>query len=86
VTLGEDGAVVDLGDGPLDIGSFVVDARDNSVAGDAFAGAFAARMVEKRSPLDALAFASAAAAISVSRTGGQSSLASRDEIDKMLSR
>jgi ribokinase len=86
VTLGEDGAVVDLGDGPLDIGTFVVEAHDNSVAGDAFAGAFAARMVAKRSPLDALAFASAAAAISVSRTGCQSSLASRDEMDKILSR
>lgn len=84
VTLGKLGAVVDLGDGPLTVGSFSVEARDNSIAGDAFTGAFCADLSKRRSPIQALVFASAAAAISVSRPGGQSSLPTGDEITAMV--
>ncbi|MCI0423013.1 MAG: ribokinase [Acidobacteria bacterium] len=63
---------------------FAVRAVDTTAAGDTFNGAFAAALAEGKSPLDAAIFANAAAALSVTRAGAQTSIPSRQEVDKFL--
>jgi len=57
---------------------------DTTGAGDAFCGAFAAALSEGRTPAEAARFASAAAGISVTRTGTAPSMPQRDEIEALL--
>jgi ribokinase len=59
-----------------------VEAVDTTAAGDAWNGAFAVALAEGRPLREAGAFASAAAAIAVTRAGAQPSLASRDEVER----
>jgi ribokinase len=61
-----------------------VKAIDTVGAGDCFSGAFAVAFAEDRSMSDAIDFAVAAAAISVTRPGAQSSMSSRREILRAL--
>jgi ribokinase len=63
---------------------FQVKAVDSTGAGDAFNGAFAAALTLGQSPLEAAIFASAAAAISVTRPGAQASMATLEEVHQML--
>jgi ribokinase len=63
---------------------FQVQAVDSTGAGDAFNGAFAAALTLGQSPLEAAIFASAASAISVTRKGAQSSMATLEEVRQML--
>ena len=82
---GSDGALVARADGYRHrINVFPVDAIDTTAAGDAFNGAFSVALVEGRSPADSARFAAAAAAISVTRHGAQSSLPSRGEVMTLL--
>jgi ribokinase len=64
--------------------AFPVTPVDTTAAGDAFVGAVAVALGEGRSLVEAARFASAAAAISVTRLGAQPSLPSRAEVDKFL--
>lgn len=57
---------------------------DTTAAGDTFNAAFAVRMAEGASMEEAITFANAAAAISVTRPGAQPSIPSRAETDAML--
>lgn len=67
--------------------AFGVNALDTSGAGDAFNGAFACGLLEHSGNWEKAAiFASAAAAISVTRPGTSASMASRPEIDLFLQR
>lgn len=59
---------------------------DTVAAGDAFVGAMACVLSQGRSVLEAATWANAAAAISVTRSGAQPSLAYRSEIDQMANR
>ncbi len=63
---------------------FPVQAIDTVAAGDCFNGAFAVALMEGNSPVHAARFASAAAAISVTRRGAQASMPSRAEVDALL--
>jgi ribokinase len=63
---------------------FQVNARDATAAGDIFNGALAVALTEDRSVAEALRFANAAAAISVTRAGAQASVPSRVEVDAFL--
>lgn len=68
----------------MHVPAFSVAARDTTAAGDAWNAAFAVALTEDH-PLDhALRFANAAAAISVTRLGAQSSLPDRGEVDAFL--
>jgi len=58
-----------------------VKAVDTVGAGDCFNGAFAVGLLEGNDPWTAARFASAAAAISVTRPGAQASMPSRAEVD-----
>jgi ribokinase len=63
---------------------FHVQAVDSTGAGDAFNGAFAAALMLGQSRLEAAMFASAASAISVTRPGAQSSMATMDEVRRLM--
>lgn len=84
LTLGAKGAFVLSNDEKVYVPSFKVDAVDTTGAGDTFCGAYAVATVEGRPSKEALRFASAAAAISVTRLGAQSSIPKRIEIDEFL--
>jgi ribokinase len=66
--------------------AFPVTAVDSTAAGDVFNGAFAVALAEGRAVTDAAVFASAAAAISVTRPGAQSSIPRRGEVEAFLRR
>jgi ribokinase len=64
--------------------AFSVAARDATAAGDVFNAAFAVALAEDRPIPEALRFANAAAAISVTRIGAQASVPTRAEVDQLL--
>lgn len=84
ITLGSKGAFVVTKTEKVSVPAFKVEAVDTTAAGDTFCGAFAVALVEGKSLKEALQFASAAAAISVTRMGAQPSAPSRKEIDTFL--
>jgi ribokinase len=57
---------------------------DTTGAGDVFNGTLAVALAEGRSSAEAARFACAAAAISVTRLGAQTSAPKRKEIDRLL--
>ena len=61
-----------------------VEAIDTTGAGDAFNGAFATGLMLEMEPAQAARFACAAAAISVTRRGAQSSMPTREEVARLL--
>jgi ribokinase len=83
---GEGSYVAVDGGGAAWVPAFKVDVVDTVGAGDCFNGAFAVGMLEGFDPLKAARFASAAAAISVSRRGAQASMPSRLEVDDFLAK
>ena len=64
--------------------AFRVKAIDSVAAGDCFNGALAVALMEGQDPVAAAYFASAAAAISVTRRGAQASMPTRPEVDRFL--
>jgi ribokinase len=80
ITLGPAGCVVFDGGQPSHIPAKKVEAVDSTAAGDAFNGALAIALAEGQSLVEAARWASAAAAISVTRAGAQPSLPVRDEL------
>lgn len=64
--------------------AYRVEAVDTTGAGDAFNGAFAVALVRGRQPRDAARFASAVAAISVTRKGAQVSMPDTNEVSRFL--
>lgn len=82
---GSEGAYVAAADGEARwVRAFQVEAVDMVAAGDCFNGAFAVALLEGRDPFEAARFASAAAAISVTRRGAQASMPTRAEVDRFL--
>jgi ribokinase len=84
ITLGSKGAFVVTKNEKVSVPSFKVNAVDTTAAGDTFCGAFSVALVEGKSLRESLQFASAAAAISVTRIGAQPSAPKREEIDLFL--
>ena len=84
ITLGARGAwLSENGVGEL-IPGFTVKAVDTTDAGDTFNGALVTRWLEGRAIREAIRFAHAAAAISVTRAGAQPSVPTREEVDAFL--
>jgi len=86
ITLGVRGAFVAGKDGNYRVPGFQVKAVDTTAAGDVFNGALAVGLSEGSSLPDAVRFAHAAAALSVTRLGAQPSIPGRLEIDDFLGR
>ena len=63
---------------------FRVEAKDTTAAGDTFNGALLTAMQEGREMEDAIRFAHAGAAISVTRMGAQTSIPHRREVERFL--
>lgn len=82
--LGSLGAVVATRDAAYRVPGFAVTAVDSTAAGDTFNGALAVALAESRSLEEAVRFANAAGAISVTRHGAQSSIPRRAEVDDFL--
>ena len=82
---GSEGSYVAVASGKAAwVPAFKVEAIDTVGAGDCFNGAFAVALLEHKDPWAAARFASAAAAISVTRRGAQASMPSRAEVDAFL--
>jgi ribokinase len=84
ITLGSQGVCVACGGRPAHVPAFTVPAVDATAAGDVFCGALAVALVEHRPLEESVRFASAAAAICVTRLGAQPSIPSRQETDRFL--
>ena len=83
ITLGSEGALI-VGETEEAVPAFWVDAVDAVAAGDVFSGTLAVALTEGKPLVEAVEFACAAAAISVTRAGAQPSVPKRDEIDAFL--
>lgn len=59
-------------------------AVDTTAAGDCFNGAFAVALIEGRTPAEAARFACTAAALSITRTGAQTGMPYRSDVNKLL--
>jgi ribokinase len=84
--LGENGAFLDDGSGGRHFPGVKVEPVDTTAAGDTFNGALAVALAEVRSLPEAIRFANAAAALSVTRHGAQASIPTRAEVDALLAR
>jgi ribokinase len=84
ITLGARGVFASATRASALVPGFKVEAVDTTAAGDVFNGALAVGLVEERSLRDAVRFASAAAALSVTRMGAQASAPWRAEIEAFL--
>jgi ribokinase len=85
ITLGPRGAFLATKGSVELVPGFAVRAVDSTGAGDVFCGALAVALSENKSMWDAVTFANAAAAISVTRLGAQPSIPRRHEIERFLS-
>ena len=82
---GSEGAYVAVAGGEaMWVRPFRVEALDTVAAGDCFNGAFAVGLLEGHDAWAAARFASAAAAISVTRRGAQASMPTRTEVDAFI--
>jgi ribokinase len=80
--LGQRGCYVALADGTRKLlPAFAVRAIDTTAAGDAFNGAFAAAMLQGKDPITSASWASAVAAISVTRPGAQPAMPTREQVE-----
>ncbi len=86
ITLGSKGSVLASSKGIIETPAFKVQAVDTTAAGDTFCGALATGIVEGMELDDAVRFASAASAISVTRMGAQPSIPLRRGIEKFIRR
>jgi ribokinase len=83
ITLGAKGAYLHSKDTKQFVTSPLVKAIDSTAAGDCFNGALAVALSENRPLYEAVSFGCAAASLSVTRMGAQSSMPSRLEVDNI---
>jgi ribokinase len=86
LTLGARGAFLATAGGHERVPGFKVKAVDTTAAGDIFNGALGVALTDGKPLRDAVRFANAAAALSVTRLGAQPSAPSRAQIDRFLRR
>jgi ribokinase len=84
LTLGARGVYLATRAGRRVVPAFPVDPVDTTAAGDVHCGSFAVALVEGRPLAEAVRFANAAAAVSVTRLGAQPSAPGRAEIEALL--
>jgi ribokinase len=84
ITLGGRGALYCTAKEAFHCPAVSVEPLDTTAAGDAYIGALAAALAEGQSIVNSLGFASAAAALAVTRLGAQPSLGTRDEVTNFV--
>ncbi len=82
--LGSRGALLYDGQSAVFYGCFTVNAVDSTAAGDTFSAACAIRMAQGIPMADAIQFAHAAAALCVTREGGNSSIPTEEEAEEFF--
>ncbi|HTU49920.1 MAG TPA: ribokinase [Acidobacteriaceae bacterium] len=83
--LGHEGVIVGDGDGKIEsLPAFDVQAVDTTAAGDAFNGGFAVGLMNRMNVLESARFATAVAAISVTRPGAQPSMPTLNEVEQFI--
>jgi ribokinase len=83
LTLGAAGALADGRDGRCHAPAFAVTAIDTTGAGDAFNGALAVALAERRPLAAALRFANAAAALACTKRGAQPAMPRRGDVERL---
>ncbi len=84
ITLGSNGFMIATKQGRELIANHTVKAVDSTAAGDTFTGAMACRLAAGDSLRQAAIYANAAAALSVTKLGAQSSMPTKQEVDDFL--
>src|SRR5262249_51019638 len=84
--LGDQGCLLLDEEGPRRFPAFLVEGRDTTSAGDPFSAGLAVALAEGKPMDEAIPFAHAAAAVSVTRLGAQASAPSRAEVEALLRR
>ena len=84
ITLGSEGSLVFDADRMVHIPALKVDVIDTTAAGDVFCGSLAVAITEKKGLEEAVKFATAASALSVTKMGAQPSAPNRKEIDNFI--
>ncbi|HQO35114.1 MAG TPA: PfkB family carbohydrate kinase, partial [bacterium] len=84
VTLGSQGALVHDGTAVTHVPAKKIEVVDATAAGDTFIGAFSVALAEGKSLVKAARFGCAAATLSVSKLGAQTSIPTRGEIESFL--
>ncbi len=84
ITLGSKGALLKTKDISEVVPGFNVDAVDATAAGDVFNGSLSVAIGEGKAWEEAIRFANAAAALSVTKLGAQPSAPKRAEIERMI--
>ena len=84
LTLGAAGTFADGPGGSVHVPALAMTAIDTTGAGDAFNGALAVALAERRALADAVRFANAAAGLACTRRGAQPSMPSRAEVEQRL--
>ena len=84
LTLGDKGCFLKTGDEKYIVPAFKVSPVDTTAAGDTFCGAVAAEYMRGKGWNEILMFATAAAAISVTRMGAQPSIPTQNEVQQFL--
>ena len=86
ITLGAQGLYFKNRNGEIWMDAFRVKAVDTTAAGDAFMGALACGLAEKKPTREALMQANAAGALATTKLGAQPSLPNRKELERFLER
>ncbi len=84
IKMGDAGCFYSGPEGEMAAPAFRVTALDATAAGDTFNAGLAVALTEGRPVVEALRFANAAAAVSVTRKGAQTSAPSRAEVERLL--
>ncbi|NEU30349.1 ribokinase [bacterium LRH843] len=84
VTMGTEGVVYSDGEKTVRIPAIKVTPVDTTGAGDTFSGAFAVAIAEGKTISDALTFANTAAGISITKSGAQSGMPTKEEVLKRV--
>lgn len=84
ITRGDEGVEYFSGDTKRKVRAFSVEAKDTTGAGDTFNGALAMKIAGEAPLEEAILFANAAAAISVTKVGAQGGMPDRKEVENFL--
>jgi ribokinase len=84
VKMGAQGCLIADGSETTDVPGFSVQPVDTTAAGDTFNAALAVGLAEGQKTIDAIRFANAAAALSVTKPGAISSMPLRSEVEQFL--
>jgi ribokinase len=83
-TLGKQGAVIGNEDGFEYVTGFAVNAVDTVAAGDSFNGALVSKLIEKQTLKEAVKFANAVGALTVTKHGAIPSLPFKSEVEHFI--